>query len=78
MTRGGAFAAGATPAIVFFRWAFGRGAPPGRGMRDPVSLFAFRPSIPTTAPMRKLLRARTEPDVGCGSLRDSPKISRLP
>jgi hypothetical protein len=51
---GGGLAAGATPDIVFLDAAFERAKPPGRGMRGPVSMLGFRPSVPRTAPMRKL------------------------
>ena len=50
----GGLAAGATPDIVFLDAAFERTKAPGRGIRGPVSALGFRPSVPTTAPMRKL------------------------
>ncbi len=55
----GAFAAGATPTIVCL--CFERAEPPGRGLRDAPSELdtsrsgtCFRPSPPTSAPIRKL------------------------
>jgi hypothetical protein len=52
IARLGAFAAGATPAIVFLR--FGWTATTGRASGDALSAPLFRPSDPNAAPMRKL------------------------